>query len=279
VKGFHLVQRAGPLLISLPHAGFELPEELVAERPTPLEVDAPARYLPRALSSEDTDWHLEAVYAPLAERLNASLLVPRWSRYVIDLNRPAQDTPMYPGVNNTGLCPSTFFDGTPLYRDGRSPDEAERARRLAAYWQPYHQALSQELTRLHGLHGVALLWDGHSIESKLPWLFDGTLPTLNLGSNAGTTCAPERLQAVAKVLGSQRDYTHVVDGRFKGGFITRHYGQPARGWHALQMEMVQASYMLEDPSHPTPRPLLTDRTERLQGLLLRCLQAFVGGAA
>lgn len=251
-----------PLLISLPHAGFAIPP------------DQQARYTARALASEDSDWHLEAVYAPLAEQLGASLLVPVWSRYLIDLNRPDSDTPMYAGSNNTGLCPLTHFDGVPLYRPGCEPDAAERKRRVARYWRPYHQALQAELQRLHALHGVALLWDGHSIESELPWLFSGRLPMLNLGSNAGAACAPERLQRVAAELAGQSEYTQVVDGRFKGGHITRAYGRPAAGVHALQMEMVQASYMLEDRQHPVPRPLLQERVQRLQPLLLRLLQAF-----
>jgi N-formylglutamate deformylase len=252
-----------PLLISLPHVGIELPAE---ER---------SRYQPRALASEDTDWHLEAVYAPIAEQLGASLLVPRYSRYLIDLNRGPEDAPMYPGVNNTELCPTRFFDGSPLYRDGQAPDAPERQARLRAYWQPYHQALADELARLRAVHGRALLWDGHSIESELPWLFEGRLPDLNLGSFQGAACAAPQLQAVARVLAGQTDYSHVVDGRFKGGYITRRYGQPAQGVHALQMEMVQATYMVEDAQHPSPRPLVESRMQRLQPLLTACLQAFL----
>ncbi|MBN8503915.1 MAG: N-formylglutamate deformylase [Burkholderiales bacterium] len=257
--------RAGrvPLLISLPHTGSEIPW---AEH---------GRYRSRALASEDSDWHLEAVYGPIAEALGASLLVPRYSRYLIDLNRPSDDRPMYAGANNTELCPTRFFDGTPLYREGRAPDELERARRVEHFWQPYHGALQRELARLRALHGVALLWDGHSIESELPWLFEGRLPDLSLGSNAGQACGAAGLQAVAAVLAGQRSYSHVVDGRFKGGHITRHYGQPQDGIHALQMEMVQAIYMLEDKAHPPPRPLQEAKAAQLRPLLQACLQAFL----
>ncbi len=255
-----------PLLISLPHAGFEIP------------VDQRSRYTERALASEDTDWHLEAVYAPIAEALGASLLVPRWSRYLIDLNRPDDDQPMYAGANNTGLCPLTHFDGAALYRPGQEPDKAERQRRVQAYWRPYHQTLEAELQRLKAAHGRALLWDGHSIESELPWLFEGRLPELNLGSNQGAACGPAALQAVAAVLAGQQDYSQVVDGRFKGGHITRRYGRPGDGVQALQMEMVQAVYMLEDKRHPTPRPLLEARVDRLRPLLQRLLQAFLDAA-
>jgi N-formylglutamate deformylase len=256
-----------PLLISLPHVGWEIPW---AEH---------GRYRSRALASEDSDWHLEAVYAPIAEQLGASLLVPRCSRYLIDLNRPPGDTAMYAGANNTELCPTRFFDGSPLYREGGAPDELERARRLERYWQPYHLALQRELARLRALHGVALLWDGHSIESELPWLFEGRLPDLSLGSHAGQACAPALLAAVARVLKTQRSYSHVVDGRFKGGHITRHYGRPEDGVHALQMEMVQAIYMLEDKAHPPPRPLQEAKAAQLRPVLKDCLQAFLDAAA
>jgi N-formylglutamate deformylase len=257
--------RAGrvPLLISLPHVGSEIPWELRE------------RLQDRALASEDSDWHLEAVYAPIAEALGASLLVPRFSRYVIDLNRPPDDIVMYAGANNTELCPTRFFDGTPLYREGCEPDALERARRLKLYWQPYHAAIERELARLRALHGRALLWDGHSIESELPWLFEGRLPELNLGSNAAQSCSPAARAAVAAVLAAQRSYSQVVDGRFKGGYITRHYGRPAEGWQALQMEMVQAIYMLEDRLHPPPRPLQPAKLAQLQPLLQTCLQAFL----
>lgn len=265
-KNYRLQPGRVPLLISLPHCGFEIP------------ADQAHRYSERALRSEDTDWHLEAVYAPIAELLGASLLVPRWSRYLIDLNRPPTDAPMYAGSNNTGLCPLTDFEGRPLYRDGQQPDAAERQRRVALYWQPYHQALEAELQRLRAQHGVALLWDGHSIESELPWLFEGRLPDLNLGSNQGTACGAALRDAVAGVLAAQQDYTQIVDGRFKGGHITRHYGRPAQGIHALQMEMVQAIYMLEDKAHPAPRPLLEARVDRLRPLLQRLLQAFLDKA-
>jgi N-formylglutamate deformylase len=267
MSSYRLITGRLPLLISLPHVGTEIPP------------DQHSRYQSRALASEDTDWHLETVYAPIAGELGASLLVPRYSRYLIDLNRGPEDAPMYPGVNNTELCPTRFFDGSSLYLDGQAPDSAERQRRLQAYWQPYHQALAGELARLHALHGRALLWDGHSIESQLPWLFDGRLPDLNLGSHQGAACGAAQRHAVAAVLAAQSDYSQVVDGRFKGGYITRHYGKPEQGVHALQMEMVQASYMLEDAEHPTPRPLLAERVQRLQPLLSNCLRAYLEAGA
>jgi N-formylglutamate deformylase len=231
---FQLQQGRVPLLISLPHVGTEIPTELAA------------RLVPRALASEDSDWHLERLYRPLAERLGASLIVPRYSRYVIDLNRPPDDQPLYPGASGgTGLVPTRFFTSEPLYVDGAAPDAVEVAARRQAYWQPYHDALAAELARLRAEHGHALLFDGHSIRSELPWLFEGELPALNLGTADGTSCAPAIAERLGALLAGQAQFSHVVDGRFKGGYITRHYGQPGLGVHAVQLEMCQRCYMDE----------------------------------
>jgi N-formylglutamate deformylase len=225
-----------PLLVSLPHVGTAIPAALQP------------RYQPRALQVEDTDWHLERLYGFVRE-LGASLLVPQISRYVVDLNRPPENTPMYAGANNTGLCPTTFFTGEPLYRPGQEPDDTEVAQRVHTYWQPYHQALQAELARLKALHGHVVLFDGHSIKSELPWLFDGQLWDLNLGTASGAACAPSLQAALAAVLDGQQAYTQVVNGRFKGGHITRQYGRPADGVHAVQLEMCWRCYMQEDPPY------------------------------
>jgi N-formylglutamate deformylase len=231
---YRLQQGRVPLLISLPHVGTELPPELHD------------RLVPRALASEDTDWHLERLYRPLAEKLGASLIVPRYSRYVIDLNRPPDDQPLYPGAaGGTGLVPTHFFTSEPLYRDGAAPDAAEVAARREACWRPYHEALAAELERLRAAHGRALLFDGHSIRSELPWLFDGELPALNLGTADGASCAPAITEGLGALLAGQAQFSQVVNGRFKGGYITRHYGQPGRGVHAVQLEMCQRCYMDE----------------------------------
>ncbi|HET9821070.1 MAG TPA: N-formylglutamate deformylase [Burkholderiaceae bacterium] len=231
---FTLHRGTTPLLISLPHVGTEIPS------------DQRGRYVPRALAVEDTDWHLDRLYAFAAE-LGAGLLVPRESRYLIDLNRPRENTPMYAGANNTELCPTRFFTGEPLYREGGAPDAAEIARRVAGVWQPYHDAIAQELARLKAEHGHAVLFDAHSIKSELPWLFEGTLPHLNLGTAEGHACAPSLRAALADVLGAQAEFSHVVDGRFKGGHITRHFGRPSDGVHAVQLEMCWRAYMDEGP--------------------------------
>ena len=231
---FTLHRGSTPVLVSLPHVGTTIPDN---QRP---------RFVERALAVEDTDWHLEPLYA-FARELGAGMIVPRHSRYVIDLNRPAEDVPMYAGVNNTELCPTRFFTGEPLYRDGHAPDAAEIARRRETYWRPYHGALTAELARLKAQHGHAILFDGHSIRSELPWLFEGRLPDLNLGTTSGTSCAASLRAALVAVLVGQRAFTQVADGRFKGGHITRSRGRPHEGVHAVQLEMCWSTYMAEQP--------------------------------
>jgi N-formylglutamate deformylase len=229
---YTLKQGSTPLLVSMPHIGTEIPADLRD------------RYVPRALEAEDTDWHLARLYDWLPH-MGASILQPRISRYVIDLNRPPDDTPMYPGASNTELCPTRFFTGDPLYREGCEPDARERARRRETYWQPYHDALAQELERIKATHGFALLWDAHSIRSCIPWLFEGELPGLNIGT-ANDASADEKItRSIAKAAARHPGISHVVNGRFKGGYITRHYGRPANDIHAVQLEMCQYLYMPE----------------------------------
>jgi N-formylglutamate deformylase len=252
---FNLHRGSAPLLVSLPHVGTRIPDSL---KP---------RLLERALAVEDTDWHLDRLYA-FARDLGASLLVPRHSRYVIDLNRPPENSPMYAGANNTELCPTRFFTGEPLYRDGQAPADAEVQTRLARYWRPYHDALAAELARLKREHGHVVLWDGHSIRSVLPWLFEGRLPDLNLGTAGGASCATELRAALVQALAAQDRYTQVADGRFKGGYITRHYGRPGDGIHAVQLEMCCSTYMPEQP----PYALDPQRAARLEPVLRALLQ-------
>lgn len=228
---FTLHRGSRPLLISVPHAGTTVPPDIAAQ------------LVPRALAVEDADWHLDRLY-DFALDIGASFIVPRHARYVVDLNRPPENTPMYPGQNNTELVPTRFFTGEPVYA-GALPDEAEIARRVAAYWRPYHGALAAELARLKAEHGHAVLFDGHSIQAELPWLFEGRLPDLNLGTASGAACAPGLRERLTGVLASQTRFTHVSDGRFKGGYITRHYGRPADGVHAVQMEMGWHCYLAE----------------------------------
>ncbi len=252
---FHLRPGTTPLLVSIPHCGELIPDELRA------------RYQPRALDVEDTDWHLDELYAFAAE-MGASVLHARASRFVIDLNRPSDNAPMYPGANNTELCPTRFFTGDPIYLDGAAPTQAEVAQRIANWWQPYHGALATELARLKAAHGHAVIFDAHSIKTELPWLFEGALPALNLGTVDGRSCAPGLRDALSGVLAAQDRYTQVVDGRFKGGYITRHYGRPADAVHAVQLEMTWDCYMDETP----PYAYRPDKAAQVQPLLRELLR-------
>lgn len=230
---FSLVRGTEPLLISIPHLGTKLPPEIAAQMN---DVAAVRR---------DTDWHLDRLY-DFAAALGASVIQARISRYVIDLNRPPGGESLYPGQTTTGLCPTETFPGEALYAPGHEPDAAEQTRRLNAYWRPYHDALAGELARLKAEHGAVLLWDAHSIASVLPRLFEGKLPDLNFGTADGKSCDAELLrQAVA--VAQKSPFTTVENGRFKGGYITRHHGQPQNGIHAIQLEMCQSLYMQETP--------------------------------
>lgn len=218
-------------MISIPHLGTEIPSDILGQMTDIAGVTA------------DTDWHLDLLY-DFAANMGASVLGARFSRYVVDLNRPASGESLYPGQTTTGLCPSETFRGEPLYPDGGAPDAAEVERRLKAYWHPYHAKLRQELDRLKARFGHVLLWEAHSIASVLPRLFEGKLPDLNIGTNSGNSCDARVLDALTAALPAQR-FTWVANGRFKGGHITRAYGQPSQGVHAVQLEMCQSTYMNE----------------------------------
>ena len=247
-----------PLLVSLPHDGIALPEEIAAR------VTDAARGVP------DTDWFVSRLY-DFARGMGASVLVPQYSRYVVDLNRPRDDVSLYPGQNTTGLCPARRFTGDPIYLPGKEPTPEEVAARVERYWRPYHDALQEELQRLRRAHGRVVLWEGHSIRSVLPFLFEGRLPDLNLGTAAGASCTPQTQARLEAVLAAQSDYTWVANGRFKGGYITRNYGQPAQGVEAIQLEIAQLCYMDEDAGRYEP-----DRAGRLQPLLASLLRASLG---
>jgi N-formylglutamate deformylase len=221
-----------PLLVSMPHVGTDIPD------------DVAARLMPCAAARADTDWHLPELYG-FVEEMGASMLSARWSRYLIDLNRPPENTNLYPGQDTTGLCPVDTFGRERLYREGMEPDDAEVLRRLELYWRPYHRQLRAELDRLLALHGRVVLWDAHSIASTVPRFFDGRLPDLNFGTADGKSCSQQLEGAMIKLVDSQDKYSFVFNGRFKGGHITRFYGNPAGGVHAIQLEMSQCLYMNE----------------------------------
>ncbi len=248
-----------PLLISVPHDGCHVPEDISARM-----TDA-GRALP------DTDWHVAELY-DFARDLGASMQVANYSRYVVDLNRSADDGALYPGQLVTGLCPVQTFAGDDIYTDD-GVDADEKARRVTAYWEPYHRQLDATLAAMREQHGYALLWDAHSIPSSVPRLFDGELPELNIGSNDGASCAAPIEQAVA-VTAAASSYSTVVNDRFRGGYITRHYGDPAHGVFALQLEIAQRSYMDEATG-----VFDSERAGHLRSTLGRLLEAFLSAAA
>jgi N-formylglutamate deformylase len=245
-----------PLLVSLPHDGSHIPPELAA------------RMAPESRRAPDTDWHVSRLYA-FAKDMGASVLVPSHSRYVVDLNRPPDDVSLYPGQNTTGLCPAVRFSGEPVYLEGQSPSEDEVQGRVERYWRPYHALLAEELQRLRGKHGRALLWEGHSIRGEVPFLFEGTLPDLNVGTSSGASCSPQLQARLEAVLSAQTNYSWVANGRFKGGYITRQYGRPAEGVDAVQLELSQRNYMDEDSF---------EYDEARAGRLLPTLRALLGAA-
>lgn len=255
----HFRYRPGslPLLISLPHDGSEIPGK-IAER-----------MYPEARRSPDTDWRMAELY-DFARELGAHLIRPRWSRYVVDLNRPPDGAALYPGRAETGLCPTVMFGGSEIYRPGLAPDATEIQRRVEKYWRPYHQALDASLQLICATHGHALLWEGHSIPSECPMFFDGRLPDYNLGTAGGASCEPAVEQALAATLESGST-SFVINGRFKGGYITRHFGEPLRHINAVQMEMTQASYL--DERHP--QHFDAERASTAQALLRELLLAGV----
>jgi len=220
-----------PLVLSIPHAGVDIP------------TDIETRLISPWLARKDTDWWLDRLYE-LATMLDGTIVHTAISRTVIDVNRDPSGGSLYPGQATTGLCPTTTFDGEPLYQGGEAPDPAEIERRLARWFVPYHEALSAELGRLRGLHDQVVLYDAHSIRSSVPRLFDGTLAHFNIGTSGGASCALELTTAVEAVCDST-SFSRVTNGRFSGGWITRRHGNPQAGVHAIQMELACRSYLPE----------------------------------
>ena len=229
VLSFH--QGRLPLLISMPHAGLGL-TQAVREG-----------LVDQAQSLPDTDWHIPRLNA-FARELGASVVAAEYSRFVIDLNRPDDDKPLYAGAT-TGLYPATLFEGEPLFKHGKEPSADERKVYLEQIWRPYHETIQRELARLREAFGYALLWDAHSIRSLIPHLFDGKLPDFNLGTFNGASCDAELAERLQGACAEAQGYSHVLNGRFKGGHITRHYGNPAEHIHAVQLELAQSTYMEE----------------------------------
>lgn len=243
------------LVLSIPHSGQRLPLDL-EERLTPT-----ARNLP------DTDWRVDELY-DFGRELGATILKAHYSRYVVDLNRPPSDESLYAGRPATGLCPTRQFDGEPIYRRGCELDAGEVDQRRITYWQPYHDRLEAVLASTCERHGHAILYDCHSISPVVPRLFDGHLPMLNVGTNHGSSCAPAIHDAVVREV-TRSGYTHAVNDRFIGGYITRHNGRPERGRHAVQMEIAHDAYL----DGATPETFSQRKADALRGCLRRILLA------
>jgi N-formylglutamate deformylase len=258
VESFTLRRGTTPLIISFPHVGTVLPEALSR------------RMTAEALALPDTDWHVDRLY-DFAGALGAGMQVPTLSRYVVDLNRDPTGEVLYPGSDNSELVPLSTFAGQPIYRPGEAPGASEIAERVARHWQPYHRSLGDELDRLKQRFGFAVLWDAHSIASRVPRFFSGRLPDLNLGSARGKSAAPDLVRHVMAVLERASPFSSVLDGRFTGGYITRHFGRPDQGIHALQLEMAEIAYMEEAPPYayePARAAPLKRVLERAVGALL-----------
>lgn len=262
---FELRRGSSPLIVSMPHVGVRVPERIEHG------------FTPVARALTDTDWFVDRLYDFVPEQ-GASVIAARYSRYVIDLNRPPNDASLYPGMTSTGLCPTHSFAGEPLYGSGVDALPAgEIAIRRERYWQPYHDALAGLIADTKRRLGFALLFDAHSIRSRVPRLFTGSLPDINIGTADGSSCHPDLLRPLLAILAAQSQFSYVVNGRFKGGYITRHYGSPADGVHALQIELAQIAYMDEDHvNYDEARAApLRELLQRLMAALLRFSPAMV----
>lgn len=218
-----------PVILTFPHTGTWLPDDIAA------------RLNDEGRKLRDTDWRINLLYGGVLP--NATTVRARFHRYVIDANRDPSGVSLYPGQNTTGLVPLTDFDNQPIWEAGEEPTEADIAVRIEAFHRPYHAVLEAEIARVKALHGIAVVYDCHSIRSRCPFLFDGVLPDFNIGTDNGRTCAPEIERAVAAICGSAQGYTSVLNGRFRGGWTTRHYGRPETGVHAIQMELAQITHL------------------------------------
>ncbi len=257
-----------PIVLGLPHTGTYVPEGILAD------------LNPRGRGLDDTDWHIHRLYDGVLP--GASTVRATFHRYVVDANRDPSGASLYPGQNTTGLVPMTDFDGNDIWTN--APDAKAVEARRAAFHAPYHAALKAELERVRGIHGVAILYDCHSIRSDIPFLFDGILPDFNIGTNIGTTCDPKIEAIVEDICAAAEGYSSVTNGRFKGGWTTRHYAQPDSGIHAIQMELAQSTYLTteaapwtyDDAKASRLRPHLTAILTKLADLALTSTPALGG---
>lgn len=225
-----VTEGSSPIVLGLPHTGTHVPAEILAK----LNL--------RGRGLDDTDWHIHRLYDGLLD--NVTTVRATFHRYVIDANRDPSGVSLYPGQNTTGLVPMSDFDGQDIWDE--TPSDADIELRRQAYHAPYHAALSAQLSRVHALHGRAILYDCHSIRSVIPYLFEGTLPDFNIGTNGGRTCAPEIEALTHEICSTASGYSSTTNGRFKGGWTTRHYGRPFENIHAIQMELAQSTYLTDE---------------------------------
>ncbi|SEF66675.1 N-formylglutamate deformylase [Marinobacterium lutimaris] len=255
---YQLHRGEAPLVVTMPHLGTYVPQEISQH----FTEDAQARI--------DTDWHLDRLYN-FVEALGATVIRAEVSRYVVDLNRPPSNESLYPGQVVTSLCPTETFDGKPVYQPGYDLTDAEIARRKELYWQPWHDCVAAELERLKAKHERVVLWDAHSIRSLLPLHFEGRLPDFNIGTNSGRSCDKSIVEPVLAAVREAAPLTHILNGRYKGGYITRHYGDPDNRVHAVQMELAQACYMTE----LSPDQWDDDKAVAVRRVLERILRSYV----
>ena len=251
-----VVPGQSPLVLAQPHSGVFIPEDIKAD------LNENGREV------RDTDWRIPELYEGLAS--HATIVRAEFSRYVIDANRSPDDENLYPGKNTTGLVPLHDFNGQSIWSN--EPGDEKIGRRLALFHRPYHEALESQLDRVRKVHGFAILYDCHSIRSTVPYLFDGTLPDLNIGTNSGRSCSPVFEKAVVDACTRSSRYTSVLNGRFRGGWTTRHYGAPDNGVHAIQMELAQSAYL---DSEQYPFAISPEKSAQLRGVLASVLDAIM----
>ncbi len=247
---FEVERGSSPVILAFPHTGTQVPPDILDR------LNGEGRRL------RDTDWHIHRLYDGLLP--GATTVRATFHRYVIDANRDPAGASLYPGQNTTALVPATDFDGAPIWRDGAEPDEADVTDRIARFHAPYHAALAAEVERVRALHGVAVLYDCHSIRSRIPFLFEGTLPDFNIGTDGGRTCDLAVERAAVETCAAAGAYTSVLNGRFRGGWTTRHYGRPETRVHAIQMELAQVSHLATEAA---PFALDAAKAEPLRAVL------------
>jgi N-formylglutamate deformylase len=248
-----VVQGIGPIILGMPHGGTFVPDDIAATLNENGKILA------------DTDWHIARLYHDLTPDL--TVVRANFHRYVIDANRDPSGHSLYPGQNTTGLVPLTDFDNLPIWNE--APDQADIQHRLEIFHRPYHTALEAEIARVKGLHGFAILYDCHSIRSKIPFLFDGTLPDLNIGTDNGATC-DARIENTAFQIAKASGFSAVLNGRFRGGWTTRHYGNPSQNVHAIQMEIAQSAYL---ETEATPFSYSKTKAAKLRPVLANILNS------